>query len=60
MSPAVTLKIRSVSVLCYVPIICQWKFGKNLTTGPQDIMQTRKYNTEANGIYTNINIPLTH
>ena len=52
-STAVALKIRAKvnkieSVLCYVPIIYPYKFGKNLTTGSQDIVQTRKCDANAN------------
>ena len=38
-------------VLCNVPVIYPWKFGKNQTTGSQDIVQTRKCdaNADSNG-----------
>ena len=48
--------------LRYVPIIYPWKFGKNPTTGSQDIVQKRKChadtnaNTDAKGIRTKNNI----
>ena len=48
----------------HVPIIYPWKFGKNPTTGSQDIVQTRKCDSDvdantyadANGIHTKINM----
>ena len=33
---------RNKSVLCYVPIIYSWKFGKNQNPGSYDVVQTRK------------------
>ena len=50
------------SVLCYVPIMSPWKFGKNQTTGSHDVVQTRKFHADAdvdanaNAIRTKINM----
>ena len=57
-STAVTLKILLQSTKSYEIL---WKFGKNPTTGSQDIVQTRKCDADtkadadANEIHTKIN-----
>ena len=62
-STAVTLKTRSRSpkstgnqFFFYVLIIYLCKFGKNPTTGSQDIVQTRKCHANANWIRNKNNI----
>ena len=48
--------IKILSVLCYVPIIYPQKFGKNPSTGSQDIVQTKKCDSEAYRIRTKNNM----